>query len=52
MKIASIETVRIEEHPNLLWVMVRTDEGVVPENSILGINTNKYTAYGYAQQRL
>jgi len=28
MKITGIETVRIEERPNLLWIMVHTDEGV------------------------
>ena len=28
MKISGIETVRIEERPNLLWVEVRTDEGI------------------------
>lgn len=28
MKITSIETVRIAERPNLLWVLVHTDEGV------------------------
>ena len=29
MKITAIETVRIEEHANLLWVLVHTDEGAV-----------------------
>ena len=29
MNIISIETLRIAEHPNLLWVLVRTDEGLV-----------------------
>ena len=28
MKITAIETVRIEERPNLLWVEVHTDEGL------------------------
>lgn len=28
MKITRIETVRIEERPNLLWVLVHTDEGL------------------------
>ena len=28
MKITGIETVRVEEHPNLLWVRVLTDEGL------------------------
>lgn len=28
MKITSFETVRIEEHPNILWVQVHTDEGI------------------------
>jgi len=28
MRITSIETVRIEEHANLLWLLVHTDEGV------------------------
>lgn len=28
MKIARIETVRIDEHPNLCWVQVHTDEGI------------------------
>ena len=29
MKIIAIETLRIAEHPNLLWVHVHTDEGLV-----------------------
>lgn len=29
MKISKIETIRIEEHPNLCWVQVHTDEGLV-----------------------
>jgi galactonate dehydratase len=29
MKIAAIETLRLEEFPNLLWVQVHTDEGLV-----------------------
>jgi galactonate dehydratase len=29
MKISCIETLRIAEHPNLLWVLVHTDEGLV-----------------------
>lgn len=29
MKITAIETLRIAEHPNLLWVRVHTDEGLV-----------------------
>ncbi len=29
MKITTLETVRIEERPNLLWVQVHTDEGLV-----------------------
>ncbi len=29
MKVTAIETVRIEEFPNLLWVQVHTDEGLV-----------------------
>ena len=29
MKITAIETVRIEEFPNLLWVQVSTDDGLV-----------------------
>ena len=28
MKIRAIETIRIEERPNLLWVEVHTDEGI------------------------
>jgi len=28
MKITKLETVRIEERPNLLWVLVHTDEGI------------------------
>jgi galactonate dehydratase len=28
MKITALETIRIEERPNLLWLEVRTDEGV------------------------
>lgn len=29
MKITAIETIRIEERPNLLWVQVHTDEGLI-----------------------
>lgn len=29
MKITAIETIRIEERPNLLWLQVHTDEGLV-----------------------
>lgn len=29
MKITGVETIRIEERPNLLWVQVHTDEGLV-----------------------
>lgn len=29
MKVTAIETIRLEEYPNLLWVHVRTDEGLV-----------------------
>lgn len=28
MKISKIETIRVEEHPNLLWVKIHTDEGL------------------------
>ncbi len=28
MKITAIETIRIAERPNLLWVEVHTDEGI------------------------
>jgi len=28
MKISAIETLRLEEHPNLLWVLVHTDAGL------------------------
>ncbi len=29
MKITAIETIGLEEFPNLLWVQVHTDEGLV-----------------------
>jgi galactonate dehydratase len=29
MKITAIETIRLREHPNLLWVEIATDEGLV-----------------------
>ena len=29
MKITAVETLRLGEHPNLLWVCVHTDEGLV-----------------------
>ena len=29
MKITAIDTIRLEEFPNLLWVQVHTDEGLV-----------------------
>lgn len=29
MKITKIETIRIEDRPNLIWIQVHTDEGLV-----------------------
>ncbi|TXI09689.1 MAG: mandelate racemase/muconate lactonizing enzyme family protein, partial [Rhizobium sp.] len=29
MKIAAFETIRIKEFPNILWVRIHTDEGIV-----------------------
>ena len=29
MKVSAIETVRLEEFPNLLWVQIHTDEGLI-----------------------
>jgi len=29
MKITNLETIRIEERPNLLWLHVHTDEGII-----------------------
>ena len=29
MKIIKLETIRIEERPNLLWLHVHTDEGII-----------------------
>jgi L-alanine-DL-glutamate epimerase-like enolase superfamily enzyme len=29
MKVTSIETIRLDEHPQMLWVQVHTDEGLV-----------------------
>ena len=29
MKITKLETIRIEERPNLLWLHVHTDEGII-----------------------
>ncbi|MEM7537825.1 MAG: mandelate racemase/muconate lactonizing enzyme family protein, partial [Chloroflexota bacterium] len=29
MKVTAIETIRVEEFPNLLWVHVHTDEGLI-----------------------
>ena len=29
MKVIAIETIRLEEFPNLLWVRVETDEGLI-----------------------
>ena len=29
MKIIKLETIRIEDRPNLLWIQVHTDEGLV-----------------------
>src|SRR5580704_18799102 len=29
MKITALETIRIDEFPNLIWLQVRTDEGIV-----------------------
>ena len=28
MKITKIETIRIPEHPNLIWIKIHTDEGI------------------------
>ena len=29
MKITKIETIRIPEHPNLIWIKIHTDEGII-----------------------
>ena len=29
MKIIKIETLRIPEHPNIIWIKIHTDEGIV-----------------------
>ena len=28
MKVTALETVRLDEYPNLIWVLVHTDEGL------------------------
>ena len=30
MKITELETIRLGEFPNIIWVRIHTDEGLVP----------------------
>ena len=49
MKITAIETIRLEEFPNLLWVHVHTDEGIVGlGEAFYGAPSAEAHVHGYA----
>ena len=49
MKITAIETVRLEQFPNLLWVQVKTDEGLTGLGEIFyGVEAAEAHIHGYA----
>ncbi len=53
MKITAIETIRLESFPNLLWVQVRTDEGLVGLGEIFyGAEAAEAHIHGYAAHLL
>ena len=49
MKITAIETIRIEEHPNVLWVHVHTDQGLTGLGEIFyGVPSAEAHIHGFA----
>jgi galactonate dehydratase len=53
MKIASLETIRTAELPNILWVQVRTDEGLVGlGETFFGVETVEAYIHEYVAPRL
>ena len=54
MKITALETIRIDEFPNLLWLQVRTDEGVsgLGETFYLAKTVEAYVHEALAQKLL
>lgn len=53
MKINAIETLRIQEHPNLLWVQLHTDEGLIGlGETFWGACTVEAHIHEYAASRL
>src|SRR5271168_2141450 len=54
MKITALETIRIDEFPNLLWLQVRTDEGVsgLGETFYLSKTVEAYVHEALAQKLL
>src|ERR1700733_2099468 len=54
MKITALETIRIEEFPNLIWLQVRTDEGVsgLGETFYLSKTVEAYVHEALAQKLL
>jgi galactonate dehydratase len=53
MKITQIETIRIGEHPNILWVQLHTDEGLVGlGETFWGAQTVEAHIHEYAAPRL
>src|SRR6202142_1562585 len=54
MKITALETIRTDEFPNLIWLQVRTDEGVsgLGETFYLAKTVEAYVHEGLAQNLL
>jgi galactonate dehydratase len=53
MKITQVETIRIEEHPNILWVQLHTDEGLMGlGETFWGAQTVEAHIHEYAAPRL
>lgn len=53
MKITAVETIRIEERPNIIWVLVHTDEGVTGlGESFMGAGTIEAHVHEYIAPRV
>ena len=49
MKITEVQTLRLEEFPNVLWVLLHTDEGLAKDYE--GVNMRAARAYELGDAR-
>ena len=53
MKITAIETIRLNEFPNILWVHVHTDEGLIGLGEIFyGVDERDLVVYGTSRAEI